>query len=204
MNVADYKNLDNVTMAYNIVEDVKANSTNLILSTSFGHNSAVLLKIVTDIAPKIPVVWVDTGYNTEETYQHCEELQSLLNLNLRIYHPIRSVAHRTALGVNPEPEDPGYDKFVNEIKLEPFKRALAELKPSYWITGIREEETEHRRSLGIQSKAPNGIKKIAPLFYWEEVDLIDFAVKHKLPLVANYQDIAKQNASRECGLHCRL
>jgi len=183
MNVADYKNLDNVTMAYNIVEDVKANSTNLILSTSFGHNSAVLLKIVTDIAPKIPVVWVDTGYNTEETYQHCEELQSLLNLNLRIYHPMRSVAHRTALGVNPEPEDP---------------------KPSYWITGIREEETEHRRSLGIQSKAPNGIKKIAPLFYWEEVDLIDFAVKHKLPLVANYQDIAKQNASRECGLHCRL
>ena len=131
MNVADYKELDAVPMAYNIIKDVKAKSSNIILSTSFGHHSSVLLKIVTDIAPETPVIWVDTGYNTEETYQHCERLQELLNLNLRIYHPKRSVTHRTALGVNPEPEDPGYDEFVNEIKLEPFKRALAELQPSY-------------------------------------------------------------------------
>ena len=160
--------------------------------------------MVSDIAPNTPIVWVDTGYNTDETYQHCEQLQQLLELNLHIYHPKRSVAHRAAIGFNPAPEEPGYGEFVDEIKLEPFKRALDELQPSYWITGIREEETEHRRSLGVQTDAPNDIKKIAPLFYWSEVNLINFMVKHKLPFSINYQDIAKQNENQECGLHCRL
>ena len=56
--------------SYEIVESVKAESPDLILSTSFGHYSAVLLKIVTDFASNTPIVWVDSGYNTEETYRY--------------------------------------------------------------------------------------------------------------------------------------
>jgi len=204
VNLADIKKLDVVPMASCIIESVTTQSANCILSTSFGRYSAVLLKMVTDVAPDTPVVWVDSGYNTEETYQHCEQLQKLLRLNLHIYHPRRSVNHRTAIGHNPKPGDPGYDEFVNEIKLEPFRRALRELQADRWITGIRQEETEHRRSLDVLTSGPNGIVKVAPLFYWQETDLINYSVRHKLPFALNYRDLAKPNSSQECGLHCHL
>lgn len=196
--------LDNVSMAYDIIEDVFATTSNAILSTSFGHYSAVLLKMVTDVAPGTAVVWVDTGYNTTGTYLHCEQLCDLLSLNLHSYHPHRSVTHRSALGPNPIPGENGYDEFVDEIKLEPFMRALNALEPTHWITGIRGEETEHRRTLGTESDGPNGIKKVAPLFHWSEADLINFMSMHELPYPKDYQDLAKPDADQECGLHCRL
>jgi len=193
-----------VQSAYDIVETVKAQSTNFILSTSFGHYSAALLKIVSDVAPNVPIVWVDSGYNTNDTYRHCDELTERLNLNLRIYHPQRSASHRKALGANPMPKQPGYEEFVQEIKLEPFQRALAELQPSHWITGIRAEETEHRRSLGVESDGPNGIKKVAPLFHWNEMNLTNFITGNQLPFAKNYQDPTKPAGGEECGLHCVL
>ena len=198
------RELDSTSAAYSIIESASTQSPNFILSTSFGRYSAALLKMVTDVAPNTPVVWVDSGYNTDETYQHCEQLTEQLNLNLRIYQPQRSVSHRTALGIYPSPEDKGYDEFVEEIKLEPFRRALRELQPSHWLTGIRAEETDHRRSLGVQSEGPNGIVKIAPLFYWNEMDLTNFMFKHRLPYGVNYRDLTKKSENQECGLHCRL
>ena len=204
MSLAEVRNLDKVQMAYEVIESVHAKSSNIILSTSFGHYSAILLKMVSDVAPNTPVVWVDSGYNTKETYQHCEELKESLNLNLHIYHPQRSVTHRASIGVNPKPAEKGYEQFVDEIKLEPFKRALAELQPSHWVTGIREEETEHRRSLAVETDGPYGIKKIAPLFHWKEADLINFMSENKLPYPVNYADITKRSANEECGLHCRI
>ncbi len=200
----DINTLSPVDQANDIIKTVLSETYNVMLSTSFGHYSAVLLKLVTDVAPNTPIVWVDTGYNTEQTYRYCEQLKQQLNLNLHIYHPQRSVQHRSALGEQADPQDDTYAEFVDEIKLEPFRRALAHFQPDVWISGIRQEETEHRRTLGIVSEGPNGIKKVAPLYHWQETDLINFMAKNHLPYAINYHDITKINAKQECGLHCRL
>ena len=46
----------------------------LVLSSSFGLQAAVMLHLVSKNAPEMPVVWLDTGYLFEETYQYAEQL----------------------------------------------------------------------------------------------------------------------------------
>ena len=57
----------------------------LVLSTSFGIQSAVMLHLVSRAAPQVPVVWVDTGYLPPETYRYADELTRRLDLNLHVY-----------------------------------------------------------------------------------------------------------------------
>ncbi|MGB5973539.1 MAG: phosphoadenosine phosphosulfate reductase family protein, partial [Nodosilinea sp.] len=58
-------------------------SDGLVLSTSFGIQSAVMLHLVTQVVPRIPVIWVDTGYLPVETYRFADELSGRLDLNLK-------------------------------------------------------------------------------------------------------------------------
>jgi 3'-phosphoadenosine 5'-phosphosulfate sulfotransferase (PAPS reductase)/FAD synthetase len=44
------------------------------MSTSFGIQSAVMLHLVTQVVPDVPVIWVDTGYLPVETYRFAEDL----------------------------------------------------------------------------------------------------------------------------------
>ena len=76
-----------------------------IVTTSFGPFSAVMLHLATRVQPDIPVVWVDTGYNTRETYLYAEKLIQDLKLNIRVFIPELTAARRSALmGGIPQPE----------------------------------------------------------------------------------------------------
>ena len=55
------------------------------MSTSFGIQAAVMLHLVTQVLPDIPVIWVDTGYLPAETYTFAESLTQRLQLNLKVY-----------------------------------------------------------------------------------------------------------------------
>lgn len=187
-----------------LIARLLSQSSNNILSTSFSLYSPVLLKLVVDLAPSTPIVWVDTGYNTSETYQFADKISAMLNLNLNVYHPKRSVAHRRALDQEPGPDSEDYDSFVEEVKLEPFRRALHDFNPKCWITGIRKEESQFRESLNIISSGPNEIVKFAPLFHWTEYELNKYMSAHGLPTLSDYFDPTKTEPLRECGLHCRL
>ena len=57
----------------------------LVLSSSFGIQAALMLHLVTRARPDIPVILTDTGYLFPETYQFIDELTERLQLNLKIY-----------------------------------------------------------------------------------------------------------------------
>src|SRR5258708_30335010 len=59
----------------------------LAMSTSFGAESAVLLHLVTQIHPRIPVLFTNTGFHFKETLEHRDKLVRRLNLNLRELKP---------------------------------------------------------------------------------------------------------------------
>ncbi len=172
-----------------------------VLSTNFRPRSAAFLHLVTRIAPDIPVLWVDTGYNTPATYRFAEELTRSLQLNLKVYSPLVTSARRDAvLGGVPSLADPAHGAFTQEVKLEPFERALREHAPDLWLTGIRGEQTEFRRSLGVVSNGPLGTLRVAPIFAWSAVDLEDYLYEHGLPDNDDYVDPTKGRDGRECGL----
>jgi len=64
-----------------------------IVSTNFRPYEAVILHLVTQAQPDIPVLWVDHGYNREATYKHAEELKALLKLNIQAFVPKLTAAH---------------------------------------------------------------------------------------------------------------
>ena len=184
------------------VEWALAHAERPLLSTNFRPLSAVLLHMVTRLKPDIPVIWVDSGYNTVATYRFAEQLIQDLELDMRIYAPRMTAARREALmGGVPGLDDPArLEAFTREVKLEPFERALEELRPDIWITGIRREQTEYRKHLDVASRGPHGTLRIAPLFRWTEVDLEGYLYDHRLPDNEDYYDPTKVREDRECGL----
>jgi len=173
-----------------------------ILTTTFGPFSAVILHMVTRKYPDIPVVWIDSGYNTRETYLTADKIMKDLNLNMHIYTPVLTSARRDALmnGI-PEVNSDEHRLFTWEVKLEPFQRVMNTMKPGVWLTAIRKDETDFRKSLDIVSMGPNGILKVAPLFNWTELDMEEYLYENDLPQVEEYYDPTKAQTNRECGLH---
>ena len=173
-----------------------------IVTTNFRPYEAVILHLVTQAQPDVPVVWMDNGYNTEATYRYADEVTKLLKLNLRIYLPLRSRAHREAVeGPTPALDDPRHAAFTQEVKLEPFARALRETAPQVWFTALRATDTAVRAAMEPVSINPDGLIKVAPLLHWTSKDLYQYCEQHGLPNNFDYVDPTKAEDNRECGLH---
>lgn len=172
------------------------------VSTSFGPFAAVTLHLATSIKPDIPVIWVDAGYGTPAMYRFADELIKTLNLQVTSVRPRRSRAHREAVdGPRPLPGEPGHAAFTEEVKLEPFDRAVRKVHGEVWITGIRAEETAERAAMQPVSMARDGIIKVAPVLRWSSKQMNDYLKKYGLPNNFDYFDPTKGDDKRECGLH---
>ncbi|MEG0447060.1 MAG: phosphoadenosine phosphosulfate reductase family protein, partial [Comamonas sp.] len=135
-----------------------------IVTTNFRPFEAVILHLLTQAQPDVPVVWMDNGYNTEATYRFADEVTEQLGLNLKIYLPRRSRAHREAVeGPTPALDDPRHAAFTEEVKLEPFARALRETAPKVWFTALRATDSAVRAQMEPVSINPDGLIKVAPL-----------------------------------------
>ena len=123
----------------------------LVMSTSFGIQSAVMLHLVTQVIPNIPVIWIDTGYLPAETYRFAEKLTQKFNLNLQIYQSDLSPARMEALyGKLWQQDDLEALNLYDYLrKVEPMNRALKELNAQAILAGLRREQTDFRSSLGI-------------------------------------------------------
>jgi phosphoadenosine phosphosulfate reductase len=173
-----------------------------IITTNFRPFEAVILHMVTRANPKVPVVWMDNGYNTDATYRFADEVTELLKLDLHIYLPRRSRAHREVVeGATPGLDDPRHAAFTQEVKLEPFTRALRETAPKVWFTALRATDTAVRAQMEPVSVNPDGLIKVAPLLHWSSKDLHEYCTAHSLPNNFDYVDPTKGEDNRECGLH---
>jgi phosphoadenosine phosphosulfate reductase len=104
----------------------------LALVSSFGIESAALLKVMADVDPAIPVVFLDTGWLFEETLAYRDVLTEILGLrDVRSIKPSDETLQRD----DPERElwfsDP--DACCRIRKVEPLKRALVSFDG--WING---------------------------------------------------------------------
>ena len=177
-----------------------------IVSTNFRPYEAVILHLVTQVQPDLPVLWVDHGYNRPATYLHAEQLKKLLKLNFKAYVPKITAAHyAAAFGGSPEPTAENEERikaFSTAMKLEPFQRGMKELAPTVWLTALRKVQNPNRAELDIVSEDKNfNSLKVSPLFYWSDADMENYLKQHHLPNEWDYFDPAKADEKRECGLH---
>ncbi len=173
-----------------------------IVTTNFGPYSASILKLVSSVKSDIDVIWCDTGYNTSYTYLYAEQLKKNLSLQLHTYTPLQTASQRDTLfnGI-PQMDDPKHILFTEQVKLEPFRRALKEHQPDVWFTNIRKGQTAWRDSLDILSLSKDGILKVSPFYRWTDQQLGNFLSKNNLQNETRYFDPTKVLQNRECGLH---
>ncbi len=200
----------------------------LVLSTSFGIQSAVMLHLVSRAAPQVPIVWVDTGYLPPETYRYAEQLRERLDLNLHVYQSPISPARMEALHGRlwESDDDEAYERYDRIRKVEPMQRALAELGATAWLSGVRAQQTEHRAGLDVVGRQ-GGRYKISPILSWSAKDVFDYMKAHHLPqhplFEQGYATVGDWHSSRpvsaddeherdtrfqgrrqECGIHLDL
>src|SRR5690625_1637549 len=95
----------------------------LVMTSSFGVQSAVMLHLVTRVVPDIPVILIDTGFLFPETYRFADELTRRLDLNLKIYQPKISAARLTALkGELWNQGEQQMNEYLQIAKVEPMRR----------------------------------------------------------------------------------
>jgi phosphoadenosine phosphosulfate reductase len=196
---------------------------NIMLSTSFGAQSAVSLHLVTQQWPEIPVVLIDTGYLFPETYQFADQLTERLKLNLKVFRPALSPAWREVrYGKLWEKGAEGIERYNQIHKVEPMQRALRHLGARAWITGLRRQQSKSRMDLDVLLMQ-NGVMKIHPIIDWTDRQIFRYLTKHSLPYHPLWEkgygsigdvhttrplsaDVTEEQTrffglKRECGLH---
>ena len=153
----------------------------LVLTTSFGVQSAVMLHLVTAQMPEIPVIFVDTGYLFPSTYTFAAGLTERLKLNLKTYTPLQTAAQQEALhGKLWEQGIDGIERYNLINKVEPMNRAVQRLGAIAWLSGLRRSQSSSRGERGVV-EAQNKVTKIYPIIDWSDREVYEYLTEYSLP-----------------------
>jgi phosphoadenosine phosphosulfate reductase len=149
----------------------------LAVVSSFGTESAALLKVMADVDPAIPVIFLDTGWLFDETLAYRDALIATLGLrDVRSVKPLED----TLLQRDPDRElwfsDP--DACCRIRKVEPLARALTPF--SGWINGRKRFQGGLRADIPVV--AADGIRlKFNPFANITRADVEAIYAEAKLP-----------------------
>jgi phosphoadenosine phosphosulfate reductase len=194
-----------------------------ILSSSFGAQSAVMLHLLTQQKPDIPVVVIDTGYLFPETYRFIDAMTARLELNLKVYRSGFSAAWQEARnGRRWEKGVSGLESYNQENKVLPMEKALAELGTGTWFAGLRRVQSRGRAATPFIDSSGDRWK-VHPIADWTDRDVYRYLKQYNLPYhplwekgyvsigdvhttrslvdVASRDETRFYGLQRECGLH---
>ena len=145
--------------------------------SSFGAESAVLLRLVAQIDPNTPILFLNTGKLFGETLRYRDRLQDTLGLG-----DIRSLAPNMMDRNTLDPEGTLYardaDACCNFRKVIPLKRALEPFAAQ--ITGRKRFQTRERSNMQPVEYF-DGRFRFNPLWQWNLAQLETYTQAHNLP-----------------------
>jgi len=151
----------------------------LAVVTSFQPTGIVTLHMLADIAPRTPVLTLDTGLLFPETYELMDELEQRFQLNLIRLRPEQTVeqqaeAHGPALwGRDP-------NQCCNLRKVIPLDTAMAGY--AAWVTGLRRDQSERRANTPVVSwDRKREVVKLCPFAAWTEDMVWTYIEEYALP-----------------------
>ncbi len=156
------------------------------LTCSFQAEDVLLLKLALELRPRIPVLFLDTGYHFVETYRYRDRIAAEWNLNLTNLLPARTVAEQEAEHGLLHQIAP--DRCCALRKVEPLFAAVAGYK--VWLTGLRREQARSRTALEevADFTLPGGVvvRKLSPFADWSTRDVWQLAAHFNIPLLPLY------------------
>ncbi len=195
----------------------------LVIVTSFQHTGIATIHMMQSIAPRTPIITLDTGLLFPETRDLMDEMEARFNLNLIRVRPQQTVTGQAA-EYGPNLWDRQPDQCCHLRKVIPLDNALRPYQA--WITGLRRDQSTHRGNTPIVQRDPKRwpMLKIAPFATWT-AEMVEIYIRaHDLPYNPlydqNYLSIGCQPCTRpvdpsedsragrwansdkiECGIH---
>jgi phosphoadenosine phosphosulfate reductase len=149
----------------------------LAVVSSFGTESAALLKVMADVDPAIPVIFLDTGWLFEETLAYRDTLIATLGLrDVRSIKPLEQTLSREDGNRELWFSDP--DACCRIRKVEPLARALAPFDA--WINGRKRFQGGLRAAIPVVE--PDGARlKFNPFANISRAEIEAIYAQAKLP-----------------------
>jgi phosphoadenosine phosphosulfate reductase len=157
------------------------------ITCSFQAEDIVVLHLVREQVPDVPVLFLETGYHFAEVYRYRDEMTARYGLNLVNVTPAQTVAEQErqfGLLYQSQP-----DQCCKLRKVGPLFAALE--KYDVWFTGLRRVQSPTRANLQIADHFPlpsgKQLLKVSPLASWVDREVWSFAREHDIPLLPLYQ-----------------
>jgi phosphoadenosine phosphosulfate reductase len=156
------------------------------VTSSFQAEDVVVLHMIRGFLPRIPVLFLETGYHFPETLAYRDRIAAEWALNLVNVLPERTVAEQESeFGILYQSAP---DRCCGMRKVEPLFRSLAPY--GTWVTGLRREQSKSRANLQAEESftLPGGhiLAKLSPLAEWTVRDVWRYAEVNNIPLLSLY------------------
>ena len=166
--------------AKQIVRNALSTAKRPCITCSFQAEDMVVLHMLREIQPDIPVLFLDTVHHFAQTYAYRDELTEKWRLNLV---NLRAAEPRPGLWQT------STDDCCAKHKVGPLFSALEAYDT--WFTGLRRQQSASRANLAEVEpfKLPSGnpISKVSPLAAWTTKDVWDYAKASSIPLLPLYE-----------------
>jgi phosphoadenosine phosphosulfate reductase len=162
-----------------LIADEIAAAKHPCVTSSFQAECVVLVHMLRQVAPEIPVLFLDTVHHFPQTLEYRDEIARRWRLNL--------VTLRAA-----EPAPGLWQQDTKACcgrhKVEPLFAALAQ--HDVWFTGLRRDQSPSRAALAeiepFRLSPDQEIRKVSPLAGWSTRDVWSYAKAHDIPLLRLY------------------
>ncbi len=175
--------------AVNLIHDqiAQASKEEICVTSSFQAEDMVVVHMVREVFPDVPVIFLDTGYHFAETYEYRDRLAGDWHLNLVNVLPAITVAEQESqFGILNQTAP---DRCCGLRKVGPLFQSLEPYR--VWFTGLRREQAKTRANLQPLDlfTLPTGkqLQKISPLADWSTRDVWQYAGQHNIPLLSLYE-----------------
>lgn len=136
----------------------------IAVSSSFGAEAAVLLKMIADVDKSTPVLFIDTGHLFEETIAYKKTIEEHLGLtNIITVQP--EAIHLQNADRDGTLHERDTDYCCHIRKVLPFEKALGPYDA--WVSGRKRFQNSERAQLQGIELDHDGRFKINPLYNWD-------------------------------------
>ena len=166
--------------AARVVADGLGTAAAPCITCSFQAEDVVVLHLLREVRPDIPVLFLDTVHHFAQTYAYRDELAERWTLN---------VVNLRAAEPSPGLWQTSTDSCCARHKVGPLFSALEAY--DVWFTGLRREQSPSRANLAEVEpfRLPSGktIAKVSALAAWTTKDVWRYAKEHDIPLLPLYE-----------------
>jgi phosphoadenosine phosphosulfate reductase len=150
-----------------------------ILTCSFQHDGVVLAHMLRQIAPQVPVVFINTGFHFAETLAYRDRI--VRDFPIEHFVELEPTMPRAEFarthGLDLYARDPDLCCQIN--KIEPLRRFLPTVRA--WVNGRRRDQSAGRGSLRVVETYPDGLCKVNPLANWTSRDTYYYMERNGIP-----------------------